>query len=150
MYLFLHLSKGSVIVSRNCTFHLHFIVHFRLKSEIDRKDLEREESISRLSAKHQSELSDLKYLVQELEMNKKDLQNQINMFKAKQTEQESLDDIRTQNNQFKARLEQIDRANSGLTEENDRLKDELSYVSITVKCTFYFKLIIWEMFCVCI
>ena len=83
-------------------------------------------------------------------MNKKDLQNQINMFKAKQTEQESLDDIRTQNNQFKARLEQIDRANSGLTEENDRLKDELSYVSITVKCTFYFKLIIWEMFCVCI
>ena len=109
-----------------------------MKSEIDRKDLEREESISRLSAKHQSELSDLKYLVQELEMNKKDLQNQINMFKAKQTEQESLDDIRTQNNQFKARLEQIDRANSGLTEENDRLKDELSYVSITVKCTFCF------------
>lgn len=108
------------------------LLFFRLKSEIDRKDLEREENISRLTAKYQSEISDYKYSVQELEMNKKDLQNQINMLKAKETEQESVDDIRTQNNQFKSRIEQMERTITASTEENERLKDDLGYVSKTV------------------
>lgn len=83
-----------------------------------------------MTAKHQSEISDFKYSIQELEMNKKDLQNQINMLKAKQTEHDSLDDIRTQNIQYKSRIEQIERTNTSLNEENERLKEELSYVSI--------------------
>lgn len=107
-----------------------FLLIFRLKTEIDRKDLEREENISRLTAKHQSEISDFNYSIQELEMNKKDLQNQINMLKAKQTEHDSLDDIRMQNSQYKSRIEQIERTNTTLNEENERLKEELSYVSI--------------------
>lgn len=74
-------------------------------------------------------MSDIKYMVQELEMNKKDLLNQINMYKAKQTEHESLDDIRNQNISFKSRIEQMERTLAEVLEENERLKDELSYVS---------------------
>ncbi|XP_053397279.1 serine/threonine-protein kinase MRCK alpha-like isoform X2 [Mercenaria mercenaria] len=97
----------------------------RLKSEIDRKDLEREETLSRLMSKHQNEFSDLKYQMQELEMSKKDLQNEINLLKVRQNEEESIDELRTSLSQLRSRLEQEERRNISVLEENDRLKEDL-------------------------
>lgn len=103
--------------------------HFRLKAEIDRKDLEREESISRLSSKYQNEFSDLKYHIQELEMSKKELQNEINLFKVKQNEEDSIEELRTSLSQLRNKLEQEERRNYAVIEENDRLKDDQINVS---------------------
>jgi len=97
--------------------------------EIDRKDLEHDESLTRLNSKHQNEISDLNYHIQELEINKKELQNQINLLKAKQSDVDSIEELRTSVDQLKSRLEQEERKCEALTDENERLKDDLIYVS---------------------
>ncbi|XP_060574804.1 serine/threonine-protein kinase MRCK alpha-like isoform X2 [Ruditapes philippinarum] len=97
----------------------------RLKSEIDRKDLEREDSMLRMTSKHQTEISDLKYQLQELEMSKKDLQNEINLLKARQSEEDSIEELRTNISQLRIKLEQEERRCEVVLEENDRLKDDL-------------------------
>ncbi|WAR18658.1 MRCKA-like protein [Mya arenaria] len=105
----------------------------RLKTEIDRKDLEREESMNRLTSKHQNEISDLKYLVQELEINKKELQNQISLFKAKQSDEESIEDLRTSLHHLQSRLDQEERNSASLKEDNERLRDDLTYNQTTME-----------------
>ncbi|KAL4238234.1 hypothetical protein ACF0H5_002946 [Mactra antiquata] len=99
----------------------------RLKTEIDRKDLEREETLTRMSSKYQNELSDLRYQIQELDMSKKDLQNEINLLKVKQSDEESLEELKTSISQLRSRLEQEERRSTSLMEENEHLKDDLIY-----------------------
>ncbi|XP_052270982.1 serine/threonine-protein kinase MRCK alpha-like isoform X3 [Dreissena polymorpha] len=104
----------------------------RLKVEINKKDLEHGESVSRLTTKHQNELSDLNYTVQELELSKKDLMNQINQLKAQQSEEDSIEELRTSLTQLKSRFEQEERSNETFKEENDRLRDEMNNMQSTL------------------
>ena len=107
---------------------------FRLKSEIDRKDVESEENLTRLTTKYQNEISDLKYSIQELEMSKKELQTDVNVLKLKESDSESIEELKTSVSQLKSRLELEERKNAALVDENDQLKEDMSYVSLHVIC----------------
>jgi chromosome segregation ATPase len=86
----------------------------------------------RMTSKHQTEISDLKYQLQELEMSKKDLQNEINLLKARQSEEDSIEELRTNISQLRTKLEQEERRCEVVLEENDRLKDDLLLVSLLI------------------
>lgn len=99
----------------------------RLKTDIDRKDLELSETVTRLTSKHQNETSDLKYLLQETELSKKELQNELNVYKSKLSgDEESVDELSNKLSQMKLRCEQAERKCSDLIEENERLTEDMS------------------------
>ena len=83
-----------------------------------------------MTSKHQNEISDLKYHIQELEMSRKDLQNEINLLKARQNEEDSIEELRTSLSQLRVKYEQEERRCIGVLEENERLKDDLLMVSL--------------------
>ena len=104
--------------------------HSRLKTEIDRKDLELSETVTRLTSKHQNEISDLKYSIQEVEIGKKELQNELNVYKSKISgDEDSVEELQNKLSQMKLRCEQAERKCSELIEENDRLTEDMSSVS---------------------
>ena len=106
---------------------------FRLKTEVDRKELELSETVSRLTSKHQNETSDLKYLLQESDLSKKELQNELNVYKSKLSgDEDSVDELQNKLSQMKLRCEQAERKCSDLIEENERLSEDMSSVSVSV------------------
>ena len=110
--------------------YIIFSFFSRLKTDIDRKDLELSETVTRLTSKHQNETSDLKYLLQETELSKKELQNELNVYKSKLSgDEESVDELSNKLSQMKLRCEQAERKCSDLIEENERLTEDMSSVS---------------------
>ena len=86
--------------------------------------------MSRLTSKHQNETSDLKYLLQESDLSKKELQNELNVYKSKLSgDEDSVDELQNKLSQMKLRCEQAERKCSDLIEENERLSEDMSSVS---------------------
>ena len=111
--------------------YMSLLNHFRLKTEIDRKDLELSETVTRLTSKHQNEIGDLKYSIQEVEIGKKELQNELNVYKSKLSgDEDSVEELQNKLSQMKLRCEQAERKCSELIEENERLSEDMSSVSI--------------------
>ena len=83
-----------------------------------------------MNNKHQSEISDLKFTSSELELKDKELKKEILTLKDKLKNSVSEDEVQSRIHRLKLQLEHSERQYTLVGEENDRLKDELSSVSI--------------------
>lgn len=83
-----------------------------------------------MNNKHQSETSDLKFTLSELELKDKELKKEILTLKDKLKNNVSEDEVQSRIHRLKLQLEHSERQHTLVGEENDRLKDELSSVSI--------------------
>ena len=101
----------------------------RLKTLVEKIKGENEEETSRLTKKYQSEISDLKFSLSELEQKDKELKKEILTLKDKLKNNVSEDEVQSRIHRLKLQLEHSERQYTLIGEENDRLKDELSSVS---------------------
>ena len=102
---------------------------YRLKSELERKDLESEERRTRMSSKYQNEISDLQFQVSELEHKNRDLYKEFSSMKDKVNNQVSVEDLQSQLQRVRLQSEHSEREYSVIREDNERLREELSFVS---------------------
>ncbi|XP_052697457.1 serine/threonine-protein kinase MRCK alpha-like isoform X3 [Crassostrea angulata] len=99
----------------------------RLKTELDRKSVEAEESLARLTAKLQAEMKDLKFHLSEAENRNKDLKHESSMLKEKLNNQLSIEDLSNQIQRLKLQSEHSEREKLQVNDENERLKEEISF-----------------------
>ena len=91
--------------------------------------MENEENLTRLTSKFQNEISDFKYTIQELEISKKELQNELNVLKSRQSDEDYVEELKLTVSQLRSRTEQAERKCTDLIGENERLKEDMSTVS---------------------
>ncbi|CAG2186869.1 CDC42BP [Mytilus edulis] len=98
----------------------------RLKSQLEKTKVEKEEKVSRVTSKYQSEISDLKFSLSEHEHKDKELRKEILTLKDKLKNNVSEDEVASRIQRLKLQLEHSERQHALIGEENDRLKDEIS------------------------
>ncbi|XP_046364774.1 serine/threonine-protein kinase MRCK alpha-like isoform X1 [Haliotis rufescens] len=96
----------------------------RLKAEVERKDVEREEELARASSKYSTELSDIKYHLKESEAKRSELQHDMTSLKSKVSPQ-LVDDLKEQLHKSKQRAEMHEQRSKAFSNEVERLKDEV-------------------------
>ncbi|XP_069117855.1 serine/threonine-protein kinase MRCK alpha-like isoform X2 [Argopecten irradians] len=99
----------------------------RLKTEIERKEVEQEEKLARMLSKHQTELSDKQYLMSELELKTKEITKENVTLKQKLSNQASVDELQAELQRLKLQSDHSGREQSVMQEENSRLKEELAF-----------------------
>ncbi|XP_048738047.2 serine/threonine-protein kinase MRCK alpha-like isoform X4 [Ostrea edulis] len=99
----------------------------RLKTELDRKSVETEETVARLSTKHQTEMKDLQFHMSEIENRNRDLKYETSALKEKLNNQVSIEDLSNQIQRLKLQSEHSERERSQVIDENDRLKEEITF-----------------------
>lgn len=91
-----------------------------------------------------------------MELSKKELQNELNVFKSKLSgDEDSVQELQNQLSQMKLRCEQAERKCSELIEENERIHEEMSSVSTIIPdnedtfwdhfCIFFSHLVSWSV-----
>jgi len=96
----------------------------RLKAEIEKNESEHEDSVSRLSSRHASELSEARFQLKESETKRQDLSEEVTRLQAKVTEQLNNEVLVEQVTRLQSQVESSDHRVSTLTEENQRLQEE--------------------------
>ncbi|XP_061167122.1 serine/threonine-protein kinase MRCK alpha-like isoform X2 [Saccostrea echinata] len=104
----------------------------RLKTELDRKSVEVEETISRLTSKHHAEIKDKQFHLSEAENRNKDLKRENSALKEKLNNQVSIEDLSNQIQRLKLQSEHSERERSQVNDENERLKEEISFQQSTM------------------
>ncbi|KAJ8309235.1 hypothetical protein KUTeg_014109 [Tegillarca granosa] len=99
----------------------------RLKGEIERKELEHEEKISRLNTKNQSDMSELSYQLSELDNKNKEMHKEMTLLKDKLSKQVSIDDLQNQLHRLKLQSEHSQTEYTVIKDENEKLKEELNF-----------------------
>ncbi|XP_078315965.1 serine/threonine-protein kinase MRCK alpha-like isoform X3 [Crassostrea virginica] len=99
----------------------------RLKTELDRKSVELEETVARLTSKLQTEVQDVKFHLTEAEGRYADLKKENVALKDRLNNQVSVEDLSNQIQRLKLQSEHTERERSQVTDENDRLKEEISF-----------------------
>ncbi|CAC5362233.1 CDC42BP [Mytilus coruscus] len=98
----------------------------RLKSQLEKTKVDKEETVSRVTSKYQSEISDLKFSLSEHEHKDKELRKEILTLKDKLKNNVSEDEVASRIQRLKLQLEHSERQHALIGEENERLKDEIS------------------------
>lgn len=98
----------------------------RLKTLLEKAKVENEENTARLTNKHQSEISDLKFTLSEQEQKDKELMKEILTLKEKLKNNVSEDEVQSRIHRLKLQLEHSEKQQTLIAEENDRLKDEMA------------------------
>lgn len=78
-------------------------------------------------------MQDLKFHLSEAENRNKDLKHESSMLKEKLNNQVSIEDLSNQIQRLKLQSEHSEREKSQVNDENERLKEEISFVSITCR-----------------
>ncbi|XP_052058877.1 serine/threonine-protein kinase MRCK alpha-like isoform X2 [Mytilus californianus] len=98
----------------------------RLKSQLEKTKVDKEETVSRVTSKYQSEISDLKFSLSEHEHKDKELRKEILTLKDKLKNNVSEDEVASRIQRLKLQLEHSERQHALIGEENERLKEEIS------------------------
>lgn len=88
--------------------------------------------MARLSTKHQTEMKDLQFHMSEIENRNRDLKYETSALKEKLNNQVSIEDLSNQIQRLKLQSEHSERERSQVIDENDRLKEEITFVSIVL------------------
>ena len=91
--------------------------------------MELEETVARLTSKLQAEVQDVKFHLTEAEGRYADLKKENAALKDRLNNQVSVEDLSNQIQRLKLQSEHTERERSQVTDENDRLKEEISFVS---------------------
>lgn len=78
-------------------------------------------------------MKDLKFHLSEAENRNKDLKHESSMLKEKLNNQLSIEDLSNQIQRLKLQSEHSEREKLQVNDENERLKEEISFVSITCR-----------------
>ena len=103
----------------------------RLKADIEKKESEHEDVVARTSSKHASELSEIRYQLQDSETKRTDLSSEVKRLQARLSEQQQCSqDLQDQlSANSKSQQDAQDSRMKDALEENERLQEELSSVS---------------------
>ncbi|KAH9523079.1 Serine/threonine-protein kinase MRCK alpha, partial [Bulinus truncatus] len=96
----------------------------RLKAELEKKETENEEVVSRLTSKHATELKELQFQMQENETKRSELAEEILKLQSKLTEQLNAKELQEQLMQWKEQNENAENKIKALVEENEKLSEE--------------------------
>ncbi|XP_035826923.1 serine/threonine-protein kinase MRCK alpha isoform X4 [Aplysia californica] len=98
----------------------------RLKAEIEKKESEHEDRVSRLSSKHGCELNEVKFQLKDTETKRSDLADEVARMQAKLTEQQNSKELQEQISTLQQQIETSDHKVKALTEDNERMQEESS------------------------
>lgn len=79
-------------------------------------------------------MSDLNYQLSELDNKNKELHKEMTLLKDKLSKQVSIDDLQNQLHRLKLQSEHSQTEYTVIKEENERLKEEMNFVSFIYKC----------------
>ncbi|KAK3093861.1 hypothetical protein FSP39_021152 [Pinctada imbricata] len=99
----------------------------RLKAELERKDEDFEERRTRLTSKYQNEIGDLHFQISDLETKNRDLHKEVLSMKDKVNNQVAVEDLQNQLQRVRLQSEHSEREYSVIREENERLREEMSF-----------------------
>ncbi|KAK3713298.1 hypothetical protein RRG08_043878 [Elysia crispata] len=100
----------------------------KLKADIEKKESEHEDVVARTSSKHASELSEIRYQLQDSETKRTDLSSEVKRLQARLSEQQQCSqDLQDQlSANSKSQQDAQDSRMKDALEENERLQEELS------------------------
>ncbi|KAL5008245.1 hypothetical protein ScPMuIL_013826 [Solemya velum] len=101
----------------------------RLKTDLERKDVEIEETVSRLTSRHQVELSDLHCQLRDNDSKQREFIKEITVLRDKVDQQPRIEELE---NTLKKLRATADREKSTLAEENENLKDQIISQQTTI------------------
>lgn len=104
---------------------------FRLKAELEKKETENEELLSRMTSKHASELKEFQYQLMENETKRSEQALEIQKLQAKLTEQLNAKELQEQLTLAKGQIEIDESKIKSLIEENEKLTEESIAVSFS-------------------
>ncbi|KAL8615672.1 hypothetical protein ACOMHN_034822 [Nucella lapillus] len=96
----------------------------RLKKELEKKDVELDESIDKLTSQHSQDVGELKYKAQEAESKRAESLAELERLRSQLSSQTALHDLKDQLSHLETQLSNSSRRNRDLQEDNERLQEE--------------------------